>query len=240
MGKFDDDETYPNQPLSDVACEVRFAGEMQVECERHRFWNRIRSEYPSILVPQIENGQYVALKHYKFQNAEGNRSVAVALNSLAYSDTKYPGHRAFISEFARLAGIFHDTFPDIRQINRIGWRYINVMPFSREDGKVPISRILKFDISLPSAIFQSTKALNFEWTGRCLDGEVILKVQVAVSKDNPGAEALVLDIDFGQDRADIKWKEVGAVVEDGRRKCRGLFEEMITDEYRSYLRGETL
>ena len=40
---FDDNEVYPNQPLSDVACEVRFKGEMQVECERHLFWEAIRS-----------------------------------------------------------------------------------------------------------------------------------------------------------------------------------------------------
>lgn len=240
MGNFKDDEIYPNQPLTDVACEVRFKGEMQVECERHLFWNQIRADYPDILVPALKEGQAVALQHYKFSNPSTQRTVAVALNSLAFSEAKYTGHKSFIAEFDRLAGLFYGLFPSIGQITRIGWRYVNVMPFSREDGLVPLNRILKLDITLPADIFKRTSALDLQWTGNCMDGEVIIRLAAASRKDIPDQEALILDIDFGLNRPDIKWSNVRAAIEDGRVKCRTIFEELITDSYRSYLRGETL
>lgn len=240
MGNFEDDEIYPNQPLTDVACEVRFKGEMQVECDRHLFWNEIRSEYPDILVPTMMDGQAAALQHYRFGNPTAGRTVLVALNSLAFSEAKYSGHKSFIAEFERLAKVFHRVFPNIGQVTRVGWRYLNVMPFSREDGLVPLSRILKLEISLPGDIFKKSAALDLQWTGNCLDGEVIFRLAAVARKDTPSQEALILDIDFGQKRPDIKWSDMRAIVEDGRRKCRSIFEDLITDSYRSYLRGETL
>lgn len=240
MTQFDDDEIYPNQPLSDVACEVRFKGEMQVECQRYLFWDKIRGEYPDILVPQLQDGQAVALQHYKFRDPASNRSVAVALNSLAFSEMKYSGHKSFIAEFDRLVTIFHATYPSIGKITRVGWRYVNVMPFSRENGLIPLNRILNLDISLPGKIFQKTVALDLEWTGKCLDGEVLFKLAAVVRKDIPEQEALILDIDFGQTRTDVRWSEIKGIIEDARRKCRSIFEDLITGEYRNYLRGQTL
>lgn len=240
MGQYNDEETYPNSPLTDVACEVRFKGEMQVECERHHFWNAIRMDYPDILVPQLKEGQAAALQHYRFRSADGTRHVAVALNSLAYSETKYKGHKEFIAEFYRLAKEFHKVFPDITRVTRIGWRYINVMPFSRENGLVPLNRFLKLEVTLPSKIFQQTSALDFQWTGRCLEGEVIMKVAAIKSKERPDQDALLLDIDFGQDRPDMKWKDVESTVADARTKSRAIFEDLITEDYRKYLQGNAI
>lgn len=240
MGNFDDGEIYPNQPLTDVACEVRFAGEMQVECERHLFWDRIRDEYPKILVPKVQDGGFPALQHYKFRSADSGRTVSVALNSLAFSEAKYSGHHSFIGEFNRLVALFHDAFPRLGSISRVGWRYINVIPFSREAHRVPLGRFLKLDIPLPSKIFESTTAMDLSWGGRCLDGDVQIKVAIVERKDVPASEGILLDIDYGQTRPGMNWERLGEVVADARTKCRGIFEDLITDDYRSYLRGETV
>ncbi len=240
MTHYDDEVIYPNQPLTDVASEVRFAGEMQVECERHRFWDRIRDDYPKILVPKMQEGAFAALQHYKFRSADGNRTVSVALNSLAFSETKYSGHTSFICEFKRLIGLFHEAFPRLGKINRVGWRYINVIPFSREAERVPVGRFLKLDIPLPHSMFDSTQGLDFAWSGRCLEGEVWLKVSVVERKDVPSSEGILLDIDYGQTRPGMEWERVSEIAAHARMKCRGIFEDMITDSYRAYLRGEAL
>jgi len=237
---FDDNEVYPNQPLSDVACEVRFKGEMQVECERHLFWEAIRSSYVDILVPQIQEGQAVALQHYKFRDPSTTRIVSVALNSIAFSEAKYSGHKSFIDEFARLISVFRKLYPSLGQITRIGWRYINVMPFSREDGMVPLGRILKLDVSLPLDMFKRTANIDLKWTGKATDGEVIIRLSDAVQKNLPEQEAMILDIDFGRVNPEIGWDAVKGVIENVRRSCRCIFEGMITEEYRTYLRGETI
>jgi uncharacterized protein (TIGR04255 family) len=240
MAQYDDEEIYPRQPLTDVACEVRFKGDMAVECQRHLFWEKIRGEYPDIYVPFAQEGQAFALQHYKFRNSEKSRTVSVALNSLGYSEPKYSGHKSFIQEFSRLAGIFSETYPGIKHITRIGWRYINVMPYSREGSIVPLTRFVKFDVSLPSAIFQSTTALDFQWNGKCLDGDVTIRLAAAQAKAGSEQEALILDIDFGQTRADMAWKDAQSILEDARSKSRGIFEGLITDDYREYLRGKSL
>ncbi len=242
---YDDEARYPNQPLSDVACEVRFRGDMAVECQRNLFWEQIREVYSEILVPKVQEGQYVALQHYKFRDPKSGRTVSVALNSLAFSESTYSGHKSFIAEFMRLARLFHKTYPNANAITRVGWRYINVIPFSREGELIPLERFVTLNISFPHKVFQSTSALDLKWTGRCLDGEVRIGVSAVFKKDGVSdslskQEALMLDLDFGTTRKDIEWSEMEAVVSDARRKCRSLFEETITESYRDYLRGKTL
>ncbi|HEX8756596.1 MAG TPA: TIGR04255 family protein, partial [Steroidobacteraceae bacterium] len=124
MGLANNEEIYPNQPLSNVACEARFPGDLQVECERVKFWDRIRDQYPQIEVPKVAQGEALALQGYRFRTPEPDRSVTVALNSLSYSEAKYRGHRLFIEEYLRLAAIFHELFPRVQQLSRFGWRYI--------------------------------------------------------------------------------------------------------------------
>ena len=240
MGQFRDDEIYPNQPLSDVACEIRFKGEMQVECQRYLFWDKIRSEYPDILVPHVQDGQAVALQHYKFRNPDNGRTVSVALNSLAFSEAKYSGHESFISEYVRLVDVFRGLYPKLGAITRVGWRYINVIPFSREDGRVPIGRFLKLNIPLHSDLFGQTSGLNLDWAGKLSDGEVHIRLAPINQKGLPGQEALLLDIDFGCMAPNIEWGASRNVIEAARKKCRGMFEDLITDDYRTYLRGESL
>jgi uncharacterized protein (TIGR04255 family) len=241
---YDDDAVYPNQPLSDVACEVRFKGEMAVECQRSLFWDKIRDEYPDILVPHLQDGQAVALQHYKFRSLSG-RTVSVALNSLAFSEAKYSGHKVFIAEFMKLIRVFHETYPKISKITRVGWRYINVIPFAREDGLVPLRRFVTLNISFPDKAFQTTSALDLQWVGKCLDGEVRIRVAAVLKKDlgeeiTSKQEALLLDIDFGNSREDIKWEQLETLINDARAKCRRIFEGTISDDYRKYLKGETL
>jgi uncharacterized protein (TIGR04255 family) len=240
MGQFDDDEVYPNQPLSDVACEVRFKGEMQVECERYRFWDDIREAYPDILVPQIQTGQFVALQHYRFSDSSANRSVLVALNSIVFSERKYSGHKAFIAEFTRLIGIFCRLYPKLGNITRIGWRYINVLPFSREEGLIPLGRFLKINMSLPLDMFKRTSNINLAWTGKRPDGDVIVRLSDVVQNNLPEQEAIILDIDFGCTRPEITWASVEGAISDARSSCREIFEGLITDDYRKYLRGESI
>lgn len=213
---------------------------MAVECQRYLFWEKIRDEYPDIYVPFAKEGHAFALQHYKFRNEEKSRTVSVALNSLGYSEPKYTGHKSFIEEFSRLAELFAETYPRIRHITRIGWRYINAMPFSREAGLVPLTRFVKLDVSLPFNVFNSTSALDFQWQGKCLNGDVSIKLAAASAMATAEQEALILDIDYGQTKDGMSWSDVRNVVEDARAKCRGIFEGLITDDYRKYLRGESL
>lgn len=242
MSKHGDSEVYPNSPLEDVACEIRFPGEMEVECDRHRFWEDIRKDYPHIRVPKIVADAPPALQHYRFCSESGNRRVSVALNSLAFSDTDYTGHESFTKEFCRIADIFHKNYKKIKSVSRIGWRYINLIPFARDGDLVPVKQLLRADLLLPKNALDAPKALDIRVESKLDEGTAIVRL-ATVTRDAPDSasqEALLLDIDFACEGPDLHYKDYRTYLEIARRHNRQLFEEIITDEYRSYLRGDTL
>ena len=181
MSKFSDTEVYPNSPLVNVACEIRFPGELEVECNRHQFWEEIRDDYPHIFVPNVVADSPPALQHYRFLSISKNRRVSVALNSLAFSDDKYDGHVSFTKEFCRIADIFREKFAKIDRVTRIGWRYINQIPFVREEDSVPIGRLLNVQLLLPNNALESPRALDIRVESNYDDGVAIIRL-VTVSK----------------------------------------------------------
>jgi uncharacterized protein (TIGR04255 family) len=239
-------EVYPNSPLTDVVCEIRFPGELEVECNRHVFWESIRDAYPHILVPMAESAKPLALSHYRFRDEAANRHVMVALNSLAFSEAKYSGHVRYVQEFCRLADIFHDCFPRIDKVNRIGWRYINVIPYARESGLVPIGRLLNASVLVAEETLKSPKVFDIKVESAIDEGSVIVRLATiarkdgAPSKDGTSQEAILLDIDFGFESASLRFNDYKICIDRARRHNRELFERLITDDYRKYLRGETL
>jgi uncharacterized protein (TIGR04255 family) len=253
MARGRDGEIYPNSPLVDVTCEIRFPGELQVECNRDIFWNKIRKDYPDILVPYSKDGQAAALQHYRFRSKDKSRVVSVAMNSLAFSESKYSGHVKFIAEFKRLAAIFKRCFPKIDKVSRFGWRYVNIMPFQRENGHVPVQRLLKVEFKLPTDVSARLTGLESRYEFDDPDGSVaIVRMATVVPQRTPESlpsamtreppadqqQALLLDLDFVRTGDNLKFGQFATQITKLRRKNRDLFEALITDEYREYLRGE--
>jgi len=44
---------YKNPPSIDAVFEIRFSAELSIECQRDRFYERIRNDYPQIFVPIV-------------------------------------------------------------------------------------------------------------------------------------------------------------------------------------------
>jgi uncharacterized protein (TIGR04255 family) len=237
MGKGRDNEVYPNSPLIDVTCEIRFPGELQVECDRHTFWNKIRKTYPDVLVPQAKDGQAAALQHYRFRSVDQSRIVSVAMNSLAFSESKYSGHAKFLGEFGRLARLFHACFPKIDKVNRFGWRYVNLMPFQREQGMVPVRRFLNARIDFPMDVLSSLKNFDARFEVDRPGGLAIIRVANVLQNGQPEGETLLLDLDLIRTSDKLRFKDSVKEITKARLENRKLFEELITDEYREYLRG---
>jgi uncharacterized protein (TIGR04255 family) len=253
MAKLGDREIYPNSPLVDVTCEIRFPGELQVECSRDLFWNKIRKDYPTILVPHSKDGQAAALQHYRFRSKDQSRVVSVAINSLAFSESKYSGHVKFIAEFKRLAAIFKRCFPKIDKVSRFGWRYVNIMPYQRENGHVPVRRLTKVEFKLPTDVSERLTGLDSRFEFDDADGAVaIVRMATVVpqrgSEALPGEvtrepqpnqqEALLVDLDFVRTGDNLRFGQFATQITKLRRRNRELFEALITDEYREYLRGD--
>ena len=230
---------YPNQPLINVATEIRFRGDLKVESIRPEFHRTIRGDFPQLMVPQAERGVAPALQHYRFENDLSSHGVQVAVHSFSYYSRDYPGHEAFLAvvdslleEFVRLIGVLH--------VNRIGWRYINAIPFARENGLVPLHRFfgqifgmeLRRDHLFTSADMRATLPTN--------DMQLNLALKTVESKDAPQEESFLLDIDAFKtyESQAMDANDVMGVIRQSHACGYSIFESVITKDYRAYLVGE--
>lgn len=235
--KYDLSEVYPNSPLVEVVCEIRFPAELVIECRRDDYYEKIRDTYPMILVPHVEKGMANPLAPYRFENSGRTAGIMLALNRFALYDKDYSGHKQFINEFTRLAKILAETYP-LRKLERVGWRYINIIPFSREEGVVPLRRFVAAGIRLPDGMSDQFENLSIVFISSVSDGTITTRIESIIRPDDQ-QEALLLDFDFAMTEK-LAPSKIGSHVKKAHKQTRALFENLITDEYRQYLRGETI
>lgn len=236
-GKFKVDEVYPNSPLIEVVCEIRFPGDIAIECRRDEFYSKIKDKYPEILIPQMRPKKVMSFEPYRFENKDKSSGVMLAINKFSFYEKKYEGHKKFTNEFKRLCKLLGETY-SLAKLDRIGWRYINLIPFSREDGTVPIHRFLTLSISSPKGISDRLENVSMVFISKVSSGSITTKVESVVRADRQ-QEALVLDFDFAMTER-LHLSKLGDYVTIAHEHTRTLFEDLITDEYRQYLRGETI
>jgi len=235
--KFDFTEVYPNQPLIEVVCEVRFPADMTIECRKDLFYAKIKNKYSEILVPQVQMGKAMPLEAYRFEKKDRSAGVMLAINKFSFYEKKYEGHEKFITEFIRLASFLGEKY-SISKIDRLGWRYINLVPFTREDGTVPLHRFLTVSLSVPNNISKKFENISIVFISKVAEGSITTKIE-SVMREDRQQEALVLDFDFAMTE-NLNFSKLRDSVKIAHKHTRTLFETLITDQYRQYLKGETL
>lgn len=236
------ESVYPNQPLIEVAMEVRFKGELRIESSRAEFYEKIRDKYSDIYTPHALDGQSPPLQHYRFQTPDNKARARLAINSLGYSESKYQGSAKFIKESTRLYNLLNHLCK-IREITRIGWRYTNLIPFVRESGCVPILNILNSSL-VSFAVMEDIcfSSVDFNSSFQLEEANVNLSLRTAVNDQNVNEEALILDIDVFFDKNSVyesKFDDVDGSLNYLHIIARNIFEDIITQEYRNYLKGDS-
>ena len=158
---------YPNQPLIEVASEIRFKGDLSIEDNKARFQSIVADTYPTLHVPRAKEGVSPALQPIRFESEENGSGIQLAINRFGYYTKAYPGHEAFYDEMgAQLAKLL--SFTENLAVTRIGWRYINEIPYTRENGQLPFNRYFKdneyfgnlLSQNITNAMFRFTKEEN--------------------------------------------------------------------------------
>ena len=230
-------EQYPNQPLIDVAFEIRFPGDPAVECRRDEFFRRVRDKYPKVYVPKLLPGDAPALALYHFKQDDDQATILTAINKFAYSTNKYPGFEAFKAEVLRIAAIFGTTFK-IEKLTRTGLRYVNAIPFVPKAGSIPLREYLKVGFQLPPPATDNFSTMNFTFASPVGNGTIHARIEHVMAGDK-SHEAILLDFDYAL-QSELAFGKIEAYLEESHRVTKQMFEGMITDEYRTYIRGEEI
>ncbi len=231
-------EIYPNSPLVEVIFEIRFPGEPVVECRRDIFYELVRKDYSKVLVPPTKEGSFVALEPYRFEKDDGSSGIMLSMNKFSYYSRKYPGFNEFRKEVMKLITKFRKAYPKISKLSRTGFRYVNIIPFTREEGLVPVENFLEIGLKMPSVIPEKYNKISIGFVSDSDGGSVTTRIETMTAADQSG-EAMLLDIDYAKEEK-LSISSVGKYIDDSHRCARQLFEDLITDNYRMFLKGETL
>lgn len=227
------DEVYVNSPLQGVVFEIRFPGEPGIECHRDEFFEKVRNDFPQVLVPKVTEGTAVALAPYHFTSISGERALLTALNSFAYRTSKYPGYAMFRPEVLSWIRAFTETFK-VGRLTRTGLRYTNIIPFAPGVG-FPLQRFLRLGMALGTEQVNEFSKFFLATEIPAASGSLTIQVGMA-----PGEhEGILLDFDFAMTEG-LTIEQVEQYMDQSHAETKRLFESLLTDEYRTYLRGDVV
>ena len=230
-------EIYKNAPLVETIFEIRFPGEPAIECNRSKFYERVRNVYSKVLVPKTSEGVALALQPYAFECEDGNNGVRLSINTVAVYCRKYESFKSFKKETIRVLSIFRELFK-IQKINRTGLRYINVIPFTRAKNAIPINDYLNIEIHLPDFLSTDFKDLNVIFVSETGSGTITTRIEPATSPDK-SQEVIILDFDYAKAKS-LNLDSINKYLDESHKHTKDFFEGLITDNYRKVMRGEVI
>jgi uncharacterized protein (TIGR04255 family) len=186
-------------------------------------------------VPNAEPGQPLALQPYHFKSADKAETVMVSINRFAYAARKYPGFGGFSTRALLLANQFCRRYR-IGSLIRTGLRYVNVIPFVRQDGVIPWGRYFTIPLNLPASPSDEFLNASVAYVSRCDKG--MLTVRIACAKSQDGVqEVFVLDFDFAKSEP-LKASKLKRYLLESHDYTKRVFEGIIADDYKVVMRGE--
>lgn len=231
---------YPNQPCVEVATEVRFKGELKVENFRSEFQKLVREKYGALRVPAAKEGVAPALQPYRFESENGESGIQLAINSFSYYSREYPGHTAFLESAAENLEKFLNLIGEVA-VTRVGWRYINAIPFTRKDGYLPLNKFFQDSQVFGSCLGGHLLDVDFVAVVKKDDIQTRISLKATETKNRPGEEALILDIDsyFSEPNPTIKSgaKQIFEHIEAVHNASSNMFRSLISGEYEAFLKG---
>ncbi len=228
---------YPNSPLAGVVFEIRFRGEPAIECHRDKFFEEARAEFPQVFVPNLNPGDAAALAPYHFKREDQSASLLTALNLFAYQTVTYPGFPRFRVEALKWVGEFARQF-HIGKLTRTGLRYTNIVPYPPTEG-FPVSSF--FDVNIKLGMLESSRFHKFQLAAVIpTDSGGQLTVQVQEVENGVSATpSIMLDFDYAM-AGELHVSDVAKYLDDSHAETKRLFEGLLTEKYRNFLRGEGL
>jgi len=230
-------EICKSAPLIETVFEIRFPGEPAIECNRDKFYERVRDVYSKVWVPKSFQGKAKALEPYKFEREDGTNGVMLSINKVAVYCKKYVGFKPFKKETMRTLSIFGELFK-VQKLNRTGLRYINIIPFTREKDVIPIINYLNIKIELPKSIPTDFKNLNIIFVSQTKGGSITTRIEPAISPDKT-QEVIILDFDYAKEE-NLIFGSIDKYLDESHQHTKYLFEELITDSYKKVMRGEVI
>ena len=186
-------------------------------------------------MPKVQLGDAPALSAYHFKQDDEQATIVTAINKLAYGTKNYPGFEAFKEEVLKIVGFFGRNF-HIQKLTRTGLRYINAIPCVLKDGILPLGDYLDIGFTIPPPATDKFSSMSFVFFSMVGSGTLRTRIEHVIAEDK-SHEAILLDFDYSME-SDLTFDKIETYLDESHSVTKGMFESMITDKYRNYIRGE--
>ena len=230
-----ENEVYKNPPVVETIFEIRFPGEPTIECNRDKLYEKMRNMYPRVFCPKLSPGTAMALQPYRFERQNGSSGIMLSIDKIACYCKKYESFKLFREEAMNIFSVSGQLFR-IQKLKRTGLRYINIIPFTREQGVIPLRNYLNIQIGLPKSIPTDFKNLGLIFVSRTEGGSITTRIEPAISSDKT-QEAILLDFDYVKEK-NLNFSAIDKYLDESHQHTKHLFNELITDDYKKVMRGE--
>lgn len=222
----------PNAPLGEVVFELRFPGDLGVHAAWGALQKALRDEFPKLLVPKVNGGDFPALKPVSLASDDHGEQLALAVNSFAFVTRRYLQYDAFKARYAELLGLFLQHLRPVH-LTRLGLRYLNWLPqelpgVSRQPGQLHGCLTLQL-AGLPSGL---------DWSGPPVfmaafeTSDAKLNLQLG-----PDERGLRLDLDAYKE-GEVPTDDVMTILDGLHQTIESTFFSVVTPGYLAYMKGE--
>jgi len=244
-------------PLSEVAFEINFTRQFQVENRTAEFQQTILDSYPTssdeymvrfapsagFEKPPRAGATFVTpIRTYVFQNQGGTRSVKASSVNVSFVVTDYRDFDDYKSALLLVLGAAIRIF-GLRRIERSGLRYINKITIPRNSGPLAFRDYVRPPIDL--AFFGGRELANFLLEARLdLDSGKRLTVRSGLLPldSEAGDYTYLLDLDSYSDiPTSISEEALSSILDDYHAAIETEFRRSMTEKYWMYLeKGEAM
>jgi uncharacterized protein (TIGR04255 family) len=236
---------YSKPPLVEVICEFQFSTSVEWDpAIPGLMFEALQTEFPkrkvaktfTVSFPSPEAAKAVPSDRLQFWSPDDTTLVQISPQLLAINRlAPYPGWEVFYPNIQKAVDAFIRVAPGIRDVKRVGLRYINRVHFPHD--KVRLGDHFNFYPQSPEP-FTSVK--NFQAT---VDVELVeprdnLRVQLHSIRPKGEGNYITLDLDYSRSAvgSQISFEECQQCLQSGHTSLDEAFEACITEELRATFR----
>ncbi len=233
-------------PLQEVAFEVNFSPHLRVEDRIADFQDEIKDQFPDYnaeVVLRLPAGIYTTsrrreehpvqpVKTHAFLSVNGRRAVKVSTVNLNLIVQDYLHFDDYLKSASRCLNVAFDKF-QIREIYRVGLRYINSIKVEPLNGRFNVAKYVR---PVLSQDLQS-KADTFlaETTEAYADRKLTARSGLLGIEDSSEYGKYVIDLDCFSEKKQVI-EQIDKILLNFHDLIEKRFHESVTDRYLHYMR----
>ncbi|MFY9225592.1 MAG: TIGR04255 family protein [Blastocatellia bacterium] len=228
------DEVFPNNPIKEVAFEIRFPHNLRVNRDICELQEILANDYTELLYGQ-ETSPIETVFTYHLISKKLGCTIKVSENRFAIVSTKYTNFESFTKDTLNYTQEFCKIF-HIKQITRVGLRYINNIFIPKIEGSFPIEKYVKPYINLDRVNSTDIKQFGVEILFPKNDCLFLSRSAFVIEPSKLNIGTYVLDLDaFFEEKSE--YNQLSEILKKLHLEIQIEFLDHVTEDYKQKMRG---